>query len=129
VYGSFSRTLKEEKNMPKASKKGNESTVNASDMNLADLYDQIDAERQTKGTGHTPVTAEQIREVRDALFEAGKDQISVATLRTLIDKKFGLEKTDEMDTRVQNSSVRSAAGTGDFKIENIDNVAYIVRKA
>jgi len=34
-----------------------------------------------------------------------------------------------MDTRVQNSSVRSAAGTGDFKIENIDNVAYIVRKA
>jgi hypothetical protein len=122
----------EEQNMPKASKKGGNateaSTVDAN-MDLASLYDAIDAERQTKTTGHTPVTAEQIREVRDALFEAGKDQISVATLRTLIDKKFGLEKTDEMDTRVQNSSVRSAAGTGDYKIENIDNVAYIIRKA
>lgn len=118
--------------MPKVGKKGGNvveaSPVNA-DMDLASLYDQIDAERQVKGTGHTPVTAEQIRSVRDALFEAGKTEISVATLRTLIDKQFGLEKTEDGDTRVQNSSIRSAAGSGDFEIVTRDNVAYIVRKA
>jgi hypothetical protein len=117
--------------MPKASKKGSgEAAVsNADTSDLAALYDQIDAERQVKSGGHTPITAEQIREVRDALFEAGKTEISVATLCQLIDKKYGLEKTEDADTRVQNSSVRSAAGSGDYEIKTINNSAFIVKKA
>lgn len=121
--------------MPEATKKGSKKTAktvvveNAENMDLASLYDQVDAQRQTKSRGNTPVNADQIREFRDELFASGKTEISVATLQKLIDMKFGLTKTEDGDNRVQNASVRSAAGSGDYEVVNRGNVAYIVRKA
>jgi len=117
--------------MPKASKKGAPapSIENADVMELGDLYDKIDAERKVRKSGQASVSADQIREYRDELFAAGKDKISVATLKRLVDLKFGLEKTEDGDTRVQNSSIRSAVEKGDYEIIKEGNVAYIVRKA
>jgi hypothetical protein len=120
-----------DENMPKASKKGAPapSIENADVMELGDLYDKIDAERKVRKSGQASVSADQIREYRDELFAAGKDKISVATLKRLVDLKFGLEKTEDGDTRVQNSSIRSAVEKGDYEIIKEGNVAYIVRKA
>lgn len=121
--------------MPEATKKGKKTAKavvvpDAESMGLTELYDSIDAQRAVRKTQRASVVnAEQIREIRDELFAGGKDKVSVATLCLLIDRKFGLEKTEDGDTRVPNASVRSAAGSGDYEIQKFDNIAYIVRKA
>lgn len=128
------RLKKGEREMPEATKKGSKkagkaSVPNAGDMDLVELFDSIDKERAVRGTGHAGVSAAQIREIRDELFSAGKDKLSVATLCLVIDAKFGLAKTEDGDTRVPNASVRSAVKSGGYDVETIDNIAYVVRKA
>jgi len=76
-------------------------------IDYAALYDKVDVEKVTRAA-HAAVSAEQIREVIDGLFDSGKKEIAVATVCDMVNVLHNLEKTDEADTRVQNSSVRSA---------------------
>ena len=119
--------------MPEATKKGKKTAKvnvpNADSMDLVELYDNIDTQRTVRGTGHAGVSAEQIREIRDELFAAGKDKISVATLCLLIDRKYGLAKTEDGDTRVPNASVRSAVKKDGYIVEKINGIAYVLPKA
>jgi len=107
----------------------NESNVDQNDVaggqiDYIALYNRLDVEKTTR-VSRTTVTAGQIREVIDGLFEGGMDEIAVATVRDMVDAIYHLEKTDDADTRIQNSSVRSAGTSGKkYVIVNIGTSAY-----
>ena len=94
------------------------------------LYDKIDAAKTTRVGGQALVSADEIREVIDGLFSTGKAEVAVATVADMVNVLHGLEKTDDHDTRVQNSSVRSAGTAGEkYEIFSIGTAAYFRKNA
>lgn len=85
----------------------------AGNIDYVALYEKIDAEKATKGAKNSAgVTAVQIREVIDGLFSAGKEEVKVAAVEAMVNNIYGLKKEGEVDTRVQNASIRSAGTAG-----------------
>lgn len=92
-------------------------------INFADLYDKIDAEKVVR-VSKAGVSAEQVREIIDGVFESGKTEVAVATIRDMVDIVYNLDK----EHAAQNSSVRSAGTAGKkYKIVNIGTNAYFVK--
>jgi len=85
---------------------------------IAALFAECDTAR--KEASEAAVPAETIREkFIKPLFAAGRDRIPVGTLVRTIDRAYKLEG----DNKIQNSSVRSAAGA--HRVGTVDGVAYI----
>jgi len=96
-------------------------------IDFASLYDKVDQEKVDR-VSHASVSAAQIREVIDGVFEGGKSEVAVATIRDMVDIVYDLKKVGDVDHRVQNSSVRSAGEAGKkYTITTINGNAYFVK--
>lgn len=101
--------------------------IGSGPIDFAALYDKVDKEKVEK-VKNALVSAEQIREIIDGVFESGKTEVAVSTIRDMVDIVHGLKKDGDVDTRVQNSSVRSAGTAGKkYKIVTIGTNAYFVK--
>lgn len=91
------------------------------------LYDKVDHEKVTREK-RAEVSAEQIREIINGVFEGGKREVAVATIVDMVDIVYDLKKIGDVDHRVQNASVRSAGIAGKkYKITTIGGNAYFVK--
>jgi len=117
--GKGNQSVKQEKTMELTA----EIKAQGGNVNFADLYDKIDAEKVIK-TSRAGVSAEQVREIIDGVFDSGKTEVAVATVRDMVDIVYNLDK----DHKAQNSSVRSAGTAGKkYKIQTISGNAYFVK--
>lgn len=91
---------------------------NMSPDDISAMFDTIEHDKKAKSEAAVP--AQVIREkFIEPLFKSGRTTIAVATLNIAINRAFKLEG----DAKIQNSSVRSAAGA--HRVGTVDGVALI----